>query len=202
MANKGSLQIKGGKYYVVIPYKDDFGKHKTKWIATGLDAKNNRPRANQAMKEVLSKFNVDDIKDAATKIVIGDQILFCDFMRQWLESHRRNIHYHSYIGYKHQIDVIYKFFKHKGIMLKDLKPMHIQQFYDALDKKKLSGTTIQKYHVVIRMALQYALKNDLVTVNVADKKAQEADKVVDAGSEKKEVADGTDKKDTEAENTA
>ena len=32
---KASLQIKNGVYQVVIGYKDENGKHKTKWITTG-----------------------------------------------------------------------------------------------------------------------------------------------------------------------
>ena len=44
-----SLQIKKGKYYAVIDFKDKEGKRKQKWISTGLDAKNNKRKAEQGI---------------------------------------------------------------------------------------------------------------------------------------------------------
>ena len=32
----GRLTVNNGKYYVVISYKDEHGKNKQKWTATGL----------------------------------------------------------------------------------------------------------------------------------------------------------------------
>ena len=44
----GSLQVKNGRYHMVISYIDQDGKRKQIWKATGLPIKGNRKRA-QAM---------------------------------------------------------------------------------------------------------------------------------------------------------
>ena len=49
---KGRLTTKKGKYYVVISYQDDSGKNKQKWVATGLDAKNNKRAAEELMRGI------------------------------------------------------------------------------------------------------------------------------------------------------
>ena len=38
----GHLQIKKGKYYMVLELKSESGERKTKWISTGLSAKGNK----------------------------------------------------------------------------------------------------------------------------------------------------------------
>ena len=48
---KGSVQVKNGKWYVVLSYKDSFGKNTHKWIATNLPEKGNKKKA----KEILNK---------------------------------------------------------------------------------------------------------------------------------------------------
>ena len=46
----GHLQVKGGKYYVVLYLPQSNGKKKAKWISTHLDERGNKTRA-----EVTSK---------------------------------------------------------------------------------------------------------------------------------------------------
>ena len=53
--------------------------------------------------------------------------------------------------------------------MKDLKPVHIQKFYDSLYKKGLTGNTILHYHANIRKALDNAMKLDIIPSNPADK---------------------------------
>ncbi len=45
----GTIQVKKGYLYAVINYKDEAGKTKYKWIATGLKERGNR----KAVKEIL-----------------------------------------------------------------------------------------------------------------------------------------------------
>jgi len=161
---KGSLQIKGRKYYVVINYKDDFGNWKKKWISTGLDSRNNKTRANQALKEIEAGFRPETIV-AQTDA----EILFSDYLEQWLENHKKNVRLNTYAGYKLLLKKITKYFKNHGTKLKDLKPIHIQTLYNVWAKHGMTGSTMLKYHNVIRKALQHAMKFDLVPTNVADK---------------------------------
>ena len=47
---KGSLQVKGGKYYAVFNIKNSEGKKSTKWINTGYSAPKERKKAEKFLK--------------------------------------------------------------------------------------------------------------------------------------------------------
>ena len=53
---KGRLVVKNGKYYVVISYQDESSKSKQKWVATGLDEKNNKRAAMDMLRTIEAKF--------------------------------------------------------------------------------------------------------------------------------------------------
>ena len=45
----GSLQVKNDKFYIIINLKEN-GKRKQKWIATGLEVKGNKRKAEQLLE--------------------------------------------------------------------------------------------------------------------------------------------------------
>ena len=50
----GSLQVKNGKYYMVLNSTEN-GKRKQKWISTGLPEKGNIRKAEQMLREKLTE---------------------------------------------------------------------------------------------------------------------------------------------------
>ena len=74
---KGSLQINHGMFYVVISYKDEFGKPKTKWISTGLKSENNKTKAKQEMRRILKEFEENESNLLAPKS-FDEDIYFVD----------------------------------------------------------------------------------------------------------------------------
>ena len=56
-----------------------------------------------------------------------------------------------------------------NILLTDLKPVHILDFYTFLYSQGLNGTTVNHYHANIRTALEYTCKTDLILSNPANK---------------------------------
>jgi len=165
---KGSLQINHGLYYVVISYKDEFGKPKTKWISTGLKAENNKTKAKQEMRRILKEFEENESNLLAPKN-LADEIYFVDFLKNFLPTKKQQIEPITYHTYTKMLDEIVKYFKSMRLKLKELKPFHIEGFYNKLYERNLSSNSVLHYHVFIREALQYAFKNDLVNTNVADK---------------------------------
>ena len=87
-------------------------------------------------------------------------------MRKTKKQQIEPITYHAYTK---MLDEIVRYFKSMRLKLKELKPFHIEGFYNKLYERNLSSNSVLHYHVFIREALQYAFKNDLVNVNVADK---------------------------------
>lgn len=164
--NKGSLQVNHGTYYVVVNYKDEFGKPKQKWISTGLRERGNKTKANAKMKEILRNFN---LANEVTKFKKEEDILFTDFLNSYLDIKKEQIEPVTINIYNKLSEVIIKYFKNMKLKLKDLKPFHIEGFYKSQYERGLSSNSVVKYHILIRECLQYAFVNDLVVSNVADK---------------------------------
>ena len=164
---KGSLQIKNGKYYAVLSVKDENGKFKKVWVATGLPEKGNKRKAEQKLNEIIFEYSNKEII-TSKRTAHSNDILFGDYLMQWLETRKDNVEEITYQSYKFNIDILADYFNNKKIYLKDLQPHHIQDFYAGLYKKGRNGNTAIHYHVLLREALQNAVKIDLVSKNVAD----------------------------------
>ena len=164
---KGSLQVSHETYYVVVNYKDEYGKPKQKWISTELREKGNKTKAKQKMKEILKSFEIN--QNLNNEPNSNEDILFVDFLKNFLVIKKNTIEPVTINMYNKLAENISKYFKNMRLKLKDLKPYHIEGFYKSEYARGLSSNSVLKYHVLIRECLQYAFINDLVLVNVADK---------------------------------
>ena len=100
---------------------------------------------------------------------IQDDVLFSDFMLQWLEIVKPTIAITTYSSYSNMVKgVIVPYFKERGIMLKQLRPTDIQAFYME-QLKRVKANSVIHYHANIHKALKYAVKIDLLDSNPADK---------------------------------
>lgn len=164
------LQIKRNIYQVVLSYKDNSGERKQKWISTGISAKGNNKRlANAKLEEIKKNYkkyipflltsNENDTNNEYFEI----------YMQNWLESYKHNIEENTYDSYCTVVNKITNYFSGKNIKLKDLKPKHIQDFYNSLYKKGLSSNTVLHYHANIRKALDIATKLEIIPNNPADR---------------------------------
>lgn len=166
--NKATLQINHGMYYVVIGYKDEYGKPKQKWISTGLKEQGNKTKAIKKMKEIIAELDMTNLTKI-DKQENKDDILFVDFLQSFLPIKKQQVEPVTYNSYVKYVETITKYFNNMRLKLKDLKPYHIEGFYKTQYDKGLSSNSVLKFHIVIRECLQYALKNDFVLSNVADK---------------------------------
>ena len=157
----GHLSEKKGHYYAVITYKDGLGNRKTKWIATGLPVKGNKKRAEAFLNEQKLKYEEIDSSP--------EEILFADYMEEWLEIVKTSIATVTYSSYSMMVKkTIAPYFRRRKIKLVDLTAKDIQNFYLA-ELKRVSANTVIHYHANIHKALKYAVKLDLIPTNPADK---------------------------------
>ena len=162
----GSLQIKNNFYHAVLSYKKD-GKWKVKWFSTKIKAvKGNKKKAEAELEKIRLKFqeeiNSDNIEDG--------KVLFINFMRNWLKMIKSSVEETTYYGYEKLLNGrMTSYFEDKKIILQNIKPKDIQNFYQYLIDEGLSGNTVKHYHAIIRKALQYAVKTDILLSNPADK---------------------------------
>ena len=168
----GHLQEKKGYFYMVLSYPDETGKRKTKWLPTGLTVKGNKKKAEKMLMETRQTF-VPECKP------IQEDMLFSDFLLQWLEIAKSTIAVTTYASYAGMTkSIITPYFKERKITLGNLKATDIQLFYME-QLKRVKASSVIHYHAVIHRALKYAVKIELIEVNPADKvERPKADKFI------------------------
>ena len=156
----GHLHEKNGYYYIILNLTDSAGKRKPKWISTGLTIKGNKKRAEQMLMKERRKY-----ANAKT----GDDVLFADFMEQWLEIVKSTVSIPTYSSYVNAVkSIIAPYFRKKKILLRDLQAHDIQMFYQE-QLQRVKASSVIHYHANIHKALKYAVKNDMIPSNPADK---------------------------------
>ena len=160
----GSLQIKNGKYYMVLN-RSVKGKRKQQWVSTGLPEKGNKRRAEQMLRETLAK------ESCASSLPQSD-ITVSECIRQWLESTKRRVDEVTYLGYLHTATAhILPYFDATGLKLQDCTTATLQAYFDEKHlhgrkdgKGGLSSKTTHHYSI-LQQSLAKAVKDGLLRSN-------------------------------------
>jgi integrase len=150
------------KYYVVLNWVQD-GERNRKWINTDLPVGGNKRRAEALRLELLQAWQ-DRLSENPT------DVLFSDYIKQWLEERRSALADTTYWEYRNTVRrYIAPYFASLKVKLLDLKPHHIQTFYNAKIAEGVSANTVHHYHANIHRALKDAARLELIPNNPADK---------------------------------
>jgi len=160
----GRLQEKKNYYYIVLSFKDETGKHKTKWISTGLPVKGNKKRAEDLLLDARKNFEI--VQEKTEK-----EETFTSFLKDWLKMVKASIELTTYSSYCMNVNaVICPYFEVKNLSLREIQPRHIQDFYThCMTDRGVAANTVIHYHAVIRKALKYAVDTEILLSNPADK---------------------------------
>ena len=161
----GSLQVKNDKFYIIVNLKEN-GKRKQKWIATGLEIKGNKRRAEQLLRETLSEYE-------RTPTCPTSGILFADYIRAWLKIAERRVDPVTFQGYALMANAqVIPYFDESGIKLQEVTRETLQTFFNEKaahgrkdGKGGLSPASLRQYKNIIRQTLNEAMKNDLILTN-------------------------------------
>ena len=132
----GSLQIKKEIYFAVFSYKKD-GKWTNKWLSTKVKAvRGNKRKAEIEFDNLKIKFQEELNSDSLNA---DEDMLFIDFMKQWLKIIKSSVEQTTYMGYRKLINGRMSiYFQDKDITVNNIKPRDIQEFYQYLLNKGLS----------------------------------------------------------------
>lgn len=161
----GHLEVKKGYYYIVLNYVDENGKRNRPWIPTGLPEKGNKRKAEAMLSKVRNSYEPPKVTEEGLR----SDMLFADYLEQWLEVAKTRIAVATYSSYSGMVrSTIAPYFRKIKVKLCDLEARHIQTFYNE-KLKVVKPNTVIHYHAVIHSALKYAVKTDMLSENVADK---------------------------------
>lgn len=166
-----SLQAKHGSYFAVLRVPDENGVHRQKWINTGVsDKRGNKKEAMRIAQKIANEYDCNKISPRA-------KIPFCDWIESWLKKKELEVEPNTYQGYlsyyqKH----IGPYFKKRRTVLNDITADDIQGYFNAKARlrgdesdERLSGQSLRKHNVVIRGALDDAVRSNIIPVNYADR---------------------------------
>lgn len=166
-----SLQQKKGIYYAVFRVTDATGGSKQKWVSTKIPVKRGNKREAQKVAEEIA----DSYEE--NKVVAYPKTPFWQWIETWLEQKQNEVDQVTYQGYEsYYKNHIGPYFKQNSVTLTDLSPQDIQRYYNRKAQKpgervkgKLSSKSLRKHNVIIRGALDDAVKKNIIPYNPADR---------------------------------
>lgn len=177
----GSVQINKGYYFLVFNMYNEYGKRKPEWHSTGLKVDSNERKNNQIRKQAEKMLNEELVRvnaensfsnklNTVAKNSKYSNMLFSDYMLEWLENIKPKVVQSTYIGYEQVVKGrLCPYFKSKKIKLIDLRPRDIQDFINYLYKQRLKGSTIAHYTSNLNTALKEAVIAEIIPSNPMDR---------------------------------
>lgn len=177
----GSVQINKGYYFIVFNMYNEYGKRKPEWHSTGLKVDNNERKNNQIRKQAEKMLNEELVRvnaensfsnkmNTIAKNSKYSNMLFSDYMLEWLENIKPKVVQSTYIGYEQVVKGrLCPYFKSKKIKLIDVRPRDIQDFINHLYKQRLKGSTIAHYTSNMNTALKEAVIAEIIPSNPMDR---------------------------------
>lgn len=101
--------------------------------------------------------------------IMSEDMLFGDYLMQWIEIAKPNLQISTYSSYKGKIKHIAPYFNERGITLQSISPTDIQTYYAWLIENGKSIQSCTHSHVIIRRALEIAYRTDRISSNPAAK---------------------------------
>lgn len=160
----GHLEESRGIFQMILNWRNPNGSRGRKSISTGLPVKGNKKKA-EAMLALIRKEQEQELATTPD----ASELLFADFMEQWLEVIRKEVKLTTFGGYQMNVQcAIAPFFRERGTLLTELTADDINAFYDE-QLTRIKATSVHKYHANISKALKYAVEKGLIPHSVMDR---------------------------------
>ncbi len=122
----GHLEVIKGFYHMKLSWVSAEGKRQRKSKSTELPVRGNKKKAQDML--------IDFQREQEAKLVAmgnsAKDILFTDYMKQWLEKTKLHIQPTTIDSYEDNVNgIIIPYFKPMKLKLREVTPKHIQDFY-------------------------------------------------------------------------
>ncbi len=161
----GSIYERKGIYYAIVSYYVD-GRRKQKSVSTGLPVKGNKRRALEFLENLKRTYETKE----SMENMDGSRLLMTDYMDEWLKIIKPLVERATYKSYDNMVSArIRPHFEKLNLLLTEVEPKHIKMLYDEILEQGYTTNTVIHYHAVLHQALAYAVKNDYILSNPADR---------------------------------
>lgn len=161
----GSIYERKGIYYAIVSYYVD-GRRKQKSVSTSLPVKGNKRRALEFLENLKRTYETKE----SMENMDGSRLLMTDYMDEWLKIVKPLVERATYKSYDNMVSArIRPHFEKLNLLLTEVEPKHIKMLYDEILEQGYTTNTVIHYHAVLHQALAYAVKNDYILSNPADR---------------------------------
>jgi len=161
----GSIYERKGIYYAIVSYYVD-GRRKQKSVSTGLPVKGNKRRALEFLENLKRTYETKE----SMENMDGSRLLMTDYMDEWLKIVKPLVERATYKSYDNMVSArIRPHFEKLNLLLTEVEPKHIKMLYGEILEQGYTTNTVIHYHAVLHQALAYAVKNDYILSNPADR---------------------------------
>lgn len=161
----GNLIIRNDVYHMRINYKNENGKWASITRSTKLPVKGKKKRAQAMLDDFMKQF---EMAGTSPDKAVQDY-LFTEYLDIWLDFVKPSVAVATFAGYRNCIKIIKQHFEPLKIKLTELKPIHLQEFYNKRLADGVKASTVIHYHANIHKALKHAVKMELIPYNPSDK---------------------------------
>jgi len=169
---KTRLQQKDGYWYGIINYKDEIGKYKKKWVATGFTVKgNNKRKAEEFTQKAVQEFE-SELQNKDSRITnLEKDMSMSELIREWLPLKKLDLRENTYAAYEDTTNIhVLPYFDKLNVSVTELSPVHIQRYYAEKTKKGIGSGTLTRHRTIIRSSLDYAIQTlGIIKANPADR---------------------------------
>lgn len=159
----GTPQLKKGRYYAMLRIPTADGTYKQKSIKLNLSEADGIRRARQACKDLIHQLEQENT-------VYSPDMLFADWVEKWLTHQATMIDSVTMQAYRQYADLrIVPFYRKRRTILQRMNGSDVQDFYDYCLADGLSPNSVRKYRAVVRGALEYALRMEIIATNPASR---------------------------------
>lgn len=161
---KYSLHINKGIWHVSFYVKDVNGKRKQKCLSTGFKALNGKKEVNKRKAEEKAQLIVNEYDNLTDSDYV--KMTLDKYVAEWLSRNKQHISVTTYDKYKHMLNKhISPYFSKLNICIRDIKPIHLENYCNQKLNEGLSSTTVLKHIGIISPALKDAVKNEYIRLN-------------------------------------
>jgi integrase len=139
-----------------------------RWVAEISIGPGKRKKFRFKTKQEAIKKKNEALRELEQKtLATGKQRRLGEYLEDWLENtHKGKVRLSTYLNYKKHIRYVTGSLA--GIWLQKLTPQHIQAFYAQKLEDGLSSKVVSNIHGVLHLALDNAVRWELVSRNVCD----------------------------------
>lgn len=160
----GHMTKKNGYWYLILMVRDEAGRLKQKWISTHLRVEGNKKKAEEMLLAARREYT--DLSEMQKR---SNDILVSHYLTTWVKSCQGKVSIGTFEEYQKCVkNRIAPYFEERTILLLDLKPADVLDFYNTLYAKGLTGNTVLHYHALLRKALKEAKARGLIPSDPTD----------------------------------